>query len=157
MAIFGAGCFWGVQEAFSKLPGVVLTEVGYMGGNDKDYPNPTYEEVCSDKTGHVEVVRVVYDSDKINYKSLLDFFWKIHDPTQVNGQGNDIGSQYRSLIFYFDESQRRKVISSLHKEQKNYGEMIMTDILDGNEFTFHRAEAYHQNYFQHRKRGFLKT
>lgn len=140
-AIFGAGCFWGVEEAFRTTKGVVSTEVGYSGGS---YGKPTYEDVCSDRTGHAEVVKVKYDSSKISYKELLKVFWDIHDPTQVNRQGPDSGSQYRSVIFYFDESQKKEAEKSLKQEQKKYDKAVATKIEKAKEF--YRAEEYHQKY-----------
>lgn len=100
IATFGAGCFWGVQAKFQEVKGVVNTTVGYMGGQ---LENPSYEDVCSDKTGHTEVVQIEYDPDIVSYEELLNIFWDIHDPTQLNRQGPDIGSQYKSVIFYHDE------------------------------------------------------
>src|SRR4030042_7076730 len=99
-ATFGAGCFWGVESAFQKIKGVIKTTVGYMGGT---FENPTYEDVCTDKTGHVEVVQIEYNPLKITYEKLLDVFWDVHDPTQKNRQGQDIGTQYNSVIFYHNE------------------------------------------------------
>ena len=156
IAIFGAGCFWGVEEAFSKLYGVLITEAGYMGGDEKKYPSPTYEQVCSDRTGYAEVIRVTYDEDKLSYDSLLDLFWKIHNPTTKNRQGPDFGSQYRSLIFYFDKEQKRKAESSMKEEQKKYRVGIVTEILNGNEHTFFRAEDYHQKYNEKHKGSFCR-
>ena len=140
-AIFGAGCFWGVEEAFRTLNGVILTEVGYSGGS---YENPTYEDVCSDMTGHAEVVQIEYDPTAISYKELLKVFWRIHKPTQVDRQGPDFGSQYRSVIFYTTESQRKEARESLTKEQKSYDDLIATQIVPAE--LFWRAEDYHQQY-----------
>src|SRR3954471_20575514 len=109
IATFGAGCFWGVEADFRQVEGVVNTEVGYSGGTTE---NPTYHDVCTDQTGHAEVVRVEYDPDKVSYEELLDVFWKSHDPTTLNRQGPDIGTQYRSVIFYHDESQHKAAVAS---------------------------------------------
>ncbi len=148
-ATFGAGCFWGVEAAFSQVPGVVSTEVGYMGGTLK---NPRYEDVCTGKTGHAEVVQVTYDPEKVSYEHLLDVFWSVHDPTQLNRQGPDIGTNYRSVIFYHDADQGK----TARKSKENiavsgtfrFGK-IMTVIMPAPEF--YRAEEYHQHY--HKKHG----
>jgi peptide-methionine (S)-S-oxide reductase len=148
-ATFGAGCFWGVEAAFSKVPGVVATEVGYMGGSLK---NPTYKEVCSGKTGHAEVVQVTYDPEKVTYEHLLDVFWAVHDPTQLNRQGPDFGPNYRSVIFYHDPDQgklARKSKETLEVSGKFGFGRIMTAIQPAPEF--YRAEEYHQHY--HEKHG----
>src|SRR3989338_10617332 len=108
-AMFGAGCFWGVQAAFDNIKGVVKTEVGYMGGRMK---NPSYEQVCSGKTGHAEVVMVEFDPKKIPYEDVLDIFWACHDPTQLDAQGPDVGSQYRSVIFYHTPAQKRAALAA---------------------------------------------
>lgn len=143
VATFGAGCFWGIEEAFRKQKGVIETEVGYEGGN---FPNPTYEDVCSDKTGHAEVVRLGYDPAEISYKNLLDIFWKIHDPTTPNRQGPDEGSQYRSVIFYHTPEQ--KLLAEESKESVElsgrYANPIVTEIFPAKKFW--RAEEYHQKY-----------
>ena len=141
MGMFGAGCFWGVEEAFRKLPGVVATEVGYAGGNVKDV---NYQQVCSGETGHAEVVRLTFDPAKISYKKLIHVFWNIHDPTQLNRQGPDFGLQYRSAIFYFDSSQKKEAEKSLHDEQKKHDRKIATKIEKAKKFW--RAEEYHQKY-----------
>jgi peptide-methionine (S)-S-oxide reductase len=143
-AIFAAGCFWGVEQAFYKTKGVVETEVGYTGGDEK-YENPTYEQVCSDSTGHAEAVRVKFDPKVVSYKELLDVFWKIHNPTTLNRQGPDIGSQYRSAIFYLDEKQKKEAEKSREKLQKSINAKIVTEIVKASEF--YRAEEYHQKYF----------
>ncbi|PIN92929.1 peptide-methionine (S)-S-oxide reductase [Candidatus Pacearchaeota archaeon CG10_big_fil_rev_8_21_14_0_10_31_24] len=144
-AVFGAGCFWGVELEFSKIPGVISTEVGYMGGLEekKTY---SYGEVCTGETRHAEVVKVVFDSDKISYSNLIDVFWKIHNPTTFNRQGLDVGSQYRSVIFYFDESQKREAENSLKKEEKKIEKKIVTQIVPAGEF--YKAEEYHQKYLE---------
>ena len=143
-ATFGAGCFWGVEASFLKLKGVISTKVGYMGGAIK---NPTYEQVCSDKTGHVEVVQIEYNPNIISYQDLLDHFWKIHDPTQKNRQGPDIGTQYKSIVFYHNEEQKtiaEKSKKELNKKNK-FKNGIQTDIKEAE--SFYEAEEYHQKYF----------
>ena len=144
-ALFGLGCFWGAERKFWQLPGVWVTAVGYAGGHT---PNPTYEEVCSGRTGHNEVVLVVYDPRKVSYETLLKAFWESHDPTQGMRQGNDIGTQYRSGIYVFDEAQRRAAEASRATYEaalraKGYGP-ITTEIRDAPPFYF--AEDYHQQY-----------
>ncbi|MEK6909224.1 MAG: peptide-methionine (S)-S-oxide reductase MsrA [Nanoarchaeota archaeon] len=146
LAMFGAGCFWGVEESFRKLPGVVNTEVGYAGG-DKNVK--TYEEVCQGKSGHAEVVRITFDPKQITYNKLLEIFWEIHDPTHMNRQGPDVGYQYRSVIFYFDNNQKRQAQESLRKEQNKHSRAIATVIEEAS--TYINAEDYHQNYLM--KRG----
>jgi peptide methionine sulfoxide reductase msrA/msrB len=141
-AIFSAGCFWHVQEDFDKLEGVVKTTVGYAGGAVK---NPTYGQVCGGKTGHAESVLVEYDPKKITYPQLLEAFWRLHDPTQLNRQGPDSGEQYRSLIFYHGKSQKRQAEKSLKEEQKKHKAGIVTGILE--EKDFYPAEDYHQKYY----------
>ena len=145
---FGAGCFWGVQKEFNKIKGIVNTTVGYMGGNLK---NPTYEDVCTNKTGHVEVVHIEFDPKIVSYENLLDVFWNIHDPTQLNRQGPDTGTQYKSVIFYHNEKQKilaEKSKDKLHKSNK-FKKPIVTEIkpLD----IFYKAEEYHQNYLEKNK------
>lgn len=145
IATFAAGCFWDVDASFSKIAGVISTEVGYMGG---DLVNPTYEQVCSDKTGHAEVVRVVFDPKIITFEELLDTFWKIHDPTTLNRQGPDIGKQYRSAIFHHSMEQAREAERSktaLH-ESGQFNQPILTEITPAT--SFYKAEEYHQKYLQ---------
>jgi peptide methionine sulfoxide reductase msrA/msrB len=144
-ATFAAGCFWGVEDAFSRLDGVVSTTVGYTGGDAK---NPTYEDVCSDRTGHAESVLVEYDPEKITYKKLLETFWSIHDPTTPNRQGPDIGSQYRSVIFYYSKEQRDEALASKADLESSgeYKNPIITEIVPAGEF--YRAEEYHQGYLE---------
>ncbi len=144
-ATFGAGCFWGVEAAFMEVKGVVSTKVGYMGGN---LDNPSYEDVCTDKTGHVEVVQIEYDPSIIGYDKLLDLFWNVHDPTQKNRQGPDIGTQYKSVIFYHDENQYKKAIKSKKSLQESikYNKTIQTEIKPAQKFW--KAEEYHQKYFK---------
>jgi peptide-methionine (S)-S-oxide reductase len=142
-ATFGSGCFWHVEEIFRKTKGVISTSVGFMGGELK---NPNYKDVCSGKTGHAEVVNLEFDSKKVSYKELLDVFWKIHDPTQLNRQGPDIGSQYRSVIFYHNQNQKEEAIKSKKKRQKDHENKIVTEIEPASEFW--KAEEYHQKYLK---------
>lgn len=148
-AVFAAGCFWHVEHALSEIPGVVSTKAGYTGG---DVENPTYKMVCTDKTGHAEAVEVTYDPQLVTYEQLLDVFWKIHDPTQVNRQGPDVGTQYRSVIFYYNDAQRDAAVESKEKLEKSgkYSRPITTQIVPIDEF--YEAEEYHQQYFK--KHGF---
>ncbi len=145
-ATFGAGCFWGVEAAFRKLDGVSATAVGYEGGKTE---NPTYKEVCTDRTGHAEVVEVDYDPEKVKFDSLLDLFWANHDPTTLNYQGPDYGTQYRSAIFYHDEAQRTAAEESKARWQAKFKKPIVTEIVPAQ--TFYMAEEYHQQYLE--KRG----
>jgi peptide-methionine (S)-S-oxide reductase len=144
-ATFGAGCFWCIEACDSELQGVLEVYRGYAGGSIQ---NPTYEEVCSGNTGHAEVARVVFDDDKITFDELLELFWFVHDPTQLNRQGNDIGTQYRSVIFYHSEYQKERAeffISKLTEEQV-WQNPIVTEVIEIN--NFFRAENYHHNYFE---------
>jgi peptide-methionine (S)-S-oxide reductase len=146
-AVFAAGCFWGVEAAFRRVPGVVSTQVGYTGGHTQ---SPTYRQVCGDRTGHAEAVEITYDPGKVSYKELLDVFWSAHDPTQRNRQGPDVGSQYRSAVFYLDEDQAgaaRESKETLEKSGK-FGRPIVTEIVPATEF--YRAEEYHQRYYERR-------
>lgn len=149
-ATFAAGCFWGVEQAFSGLRGVTSTSVGYAGGN---FDNPTYEDVCSGATGHAEVVRVEYDPDRITYDELLDVFWDSHDPTQLNRQGFDVGTQYRSAIFYHDAEQEAAARSSKAAQRASGGHRgeVVTEISAAGPFW--RAEDYHQQYLAKRRGG----
>lgn len=142
-AMFGAGCFWGVEYNFSKLEGVNEVVSGYSGGKTS---NPTYEQVCSNSTEHAEVVMIDYDETVISYEDLLDSFWKKHDPTTLNRQGPDIGNQYRSAIFYYDEKQKELAQKSLDEFQKKLNKKIVTEITKAD--TFWKAEEYHQKYFE---------
>lgn len=147
-ATFGAGCFWGVEAEFRRTPGVVSTEVGYEGGH---LPNPTYKDVCSDSTGHAEVVKVEYDPGKVSYDTLLNIFWENHDPTTLNRQGPDLGSQYRSVIFFHSPEQETEALASKAKLDAS-GRLrrpIVTQIVPATEFW--KAEEYHQQYLE--KRG----
>lgn len=143
-ATFGAGCFWCVEAQFQLLDGVLLVESGYSGG---DIKNPSYKEVCTGRTGHAEVCRIVYDNTKISYDELLAAFWQSHDPTQLNRQGNDVGTQYRSVIFYHNEQQ--KMLAEKYKKELNdskaWDNPIVTEISPIK--NFYKAEDYHQNYF----------
>lgn len=147
-AMFGAGCFWGVEQKFRSTEGVVRTAVGYAGGS---VDNPTYKQVCSDTTGHAEVVLVEYDPRKVSYEELLEVFWTSHDPTQVNRQGPDFGSQYRSAIFVYDEAQMEAAQQSKAAlaDSGRFDRKIATEITPAK--TFWRAEEYHQQYLE--KRG----
>jgi peptide-methionine (S)-S-oxide reductase len=151
-ALFGLGCFWGAERVFWKTPGVYVTAVGYAGGLT---PNPTYQEVCSGRTGHNEVVLVVFDPKKISYAELLRRFWEAHDPTQGMRQGNDVGTQYRSGIYFFNDGQRRQAEASLAMYQDALGKSrskITTEIVPAPEFYF--AEDYHQQYLAKNPGGY---
>ena len=142
-AIFGAGCFWGVEAEFRKIEGVVEVASGYSGGHTKA---PSYGDVCSGATGHAEVVEVEYDPAKVSYEDLLEVFWKEHDPTTKDRQGLDFGSQYRSAIFYATPEQEAAAHASREKAQERYRKPIATEITPASEF--YRAEEYHQRYFE---------
>jgi peptide-methionine (S)-S-oxide reductase len=148
LATFGAGCFWGVEAAFRRVPGVIDAVVGYSGGRTA---KPTYRDVCSDDTGHAEVVQVTFDPEKVSYPQLLDVFWTVHDPTQVNRQGPDYGTQYRTAIFFHSPEQEaaaKKAKQELQASGK-FRAPIATEITPAG--TFWRAEEYHQRYLE--KRG----
>lgn len=142
-ATFGAGCFWGVEAAFREIPGVIEVASGYSGG---DRPEPTYEAVCSGDTGHAEVVEIEFDPDRVSYATLLDKFWEIHDPTTLNRQGPDVGTQYRSAIFFHDPEQEATAIASRDEAQSRTRRPIVTQIVPVSDFW--RAEDYHQRYFE---------
>ncbi len=144
-ATFGAGCFWGVEYAFKKVDGVVSTAVGYAGGTTD---NPTYEQVCSGRTGHAEVVQVEFDPAKVSYDQLLDVFWTVHNPTTLNRQGPDIGTQYRSAIFTHSPEQEATARDSMAKKSESgaFRDPIVTEITPFS--AFYRAEEYHQDYFE---------
>jgi peptide-methionine (S)-S-oxide reductase len=152
-AVFGLGCFWGAEKKFWQVPGVYSTQVGYAAGVT---PNPTYREVCTGMTGHNEVVRVIFDPAKVSYETLLRVFWENHDPTQGMRQGNDVGTQYRSGIYYFDEAQKRAAEQSRDAFQKALGSAgygtISTELLPAPEFYF--AEDYHQQYLAKNPDGY---
>ncbi len=147
-ATFAAGCFWHVEDLFDKIKGVKSTKVGYTGGKLAD---PTYEEVCTDKTGHAEAVEIEYDPNEISYEELLDIFWKNHNPTSLNRQGPDVGIQYRSSIFFHDDSQKQIAEKSKEKLDSSgqFSEKVVTEITPSPEF--YKAEEYHQKYFQKNK------
>jgi peptide-methionine (S)-S-oxide reductase len=147
-ATFAAGCFWGVEDAFRQVKGVTTTRVGYTGGTKDE---PTYKEVCSSRTGHAEAVEVTFDPEQVSYEKLLELFWSVHDPTQLNRQGPDVGTQYRSAIFVHDDEQRAAAELS-KKELEASGRFrrsVVTEIVDAP--VFWEAEDYHQQYFA--KRG----
>jgi len=145
VATFAGGCFWGVEKAFLKVPGIERTKVGYAGGTTED---PTYREVCSGRTGHAEAIEIIYNPEKADYNQLLEVFWAVHDPTQVNRQGNDVGTQYRSVIFYHDAEQEEKAKSSIKKleESEIFQKPIATELVPAEKFW--PAEDYHQKYLQ---------
>ena len=142
-ALLGAGCFWGIEEYFRNIEGANDTKVGYSGGN---FINPTYEDVCTDKTGHVEVVLIEFDENIISYSKILDHFWICHDPTQLNRQGYSIGTQYKSVIFFYSDEQKKLAEKSKNEFQKKLSTLIVTEIIKAKEFFI--AEDYHQNYIQ---------
>ena len=143
-ALFAAGCFWGVEFEFSNLKGVTGTLAGYSGGDDKKFPSPSYEMVCTGKTGHAETVQVKFDPKKLSYQDLVEFFFDLHDPTTVNRQGPDIGTQYRSAIFYTDTEQKKTAEKIRDKIQKKLGITLATQIAPAGKFWI--AEEYHQKY-----------
>lgn len=148
LATFGAGCFWGVEETFRQVTGVLSTAVGYEGGSLK---NPTYEDVCSDTTGHAEVVQVEYDPAQVSYEQLLDIFFTSHNPTTLNRQGPDIGTQYRSAVFFHDEEQKKaaEAVKEKWNASGKWDKPIVTSLEPAQ--TFYKAEEYHQQYLA--KRG----
>lgn len=145
-ALFGGGCFWGVEAAFRAIPGVLATSAGYSGGIT---PSPTYEQVCSGQTGHAEVVLVAFNPAVVSYEQLLEVFWLNHDPTTLNRQGPDVGAQYRSVIFYYSPEQKAAAEASRAEVQKLYPRPVVTQILPAG--PFYAAEDYHQQYLE--KRG----
>ena len=146
-ATFGGGCFWGVEEAFRQLPGVQSTTVGYSGGT---LANPTYQDVCSGRTGHAEVVQIQYDPAQVSYQELLDVFWRIHDPTTLDRQGPDVGRQYRSVIFFHTPQQQSAALAAIEAQQAGSKHMrpIVTEVLPAG--PFYKAEDYHQQYLKNR-------
>ena len=145
-ALLGAGCFWGIEEYFRKIEGIINTKVGYSGG---DLINPSYEDVCTNTTGHVEVVLIGFDKNIVSYSKILDHFWICHNPTQLNKQGYDVGTQYRSAIFYFSDEQKTIAEKSKNQFQKKLSSSIVTEITKAKEFFI--AEDYHQCYIQKKR------
>jgi peptide-methionine (S)-S-oxide reductase len=142
-ATFAAGCFWGVESAFRAIPGVTATRVGYTGGHTED---PRYYDVCSDTTGHAEAVDVEFDPERVSYEQLLDLFWRSHDPTQGNRQGPDVGSQYRSAVFFHSPEQEERALASRARLQTQLPNRITTEIVPAGEF--YEAESYHQQFLE---------
>ena len=154
-ATFAAGCFWHVEQIFSAVPGVLSTRVGYTGG---DFKNPTYQDVCAGSTGHAEAVEIEFDPSKVSFKELLRTFWEVHDPTQLNRQGSDFGTQYRSAIFYHSAEQKAAAIESqgaLQKTPRYLAKKIVTEIVPAKEFWL--AEEYHQKYLEKHGRASCRS
>jgi len=154
-ATFAAGCFWGVEAAFRRIKGVMETAVGYTGGTISD---PTYQKVCSGRTGHAEAVGIIFDPAVVSYRQLLDVFWSIHDPTQVNRQGPDVGTSYRSAIFYHSPEQHEQAEASkarLAASPEYKGKIIATEIVPAQQFW--KAEEYHQQFFEKSGRGYCAS
>ena len=143
-ACFGAGCFWGVQSAFDELKGVVSSEVGFMGGSVKLNTKEPYHLVCSGVTGYAEVVFIKFDKNLISYEELLNKFFELHDPTQLDRQGPDVGSQYRSVVFYYNKEQEKSTLNYIKNNQKNFKRKIVTQVIPASDF--YKAEEYHQKY-----------
>ncbi|MCZ6674634.1 MAG: peptide-methionine (S)-S-oxide reductase MsrA [Verrucomicrobia bacterium] len=143
MATLAGGCFWCVEAVLEQQEGVKSVVSGYAGGHDK---SPTYEQVCSGTSGHAEVVQVTFDPKVVSYESLLEIFWRAHDPTTMNRQGNDVGSQYRSAIYYHNEQQREAALKSLKEAQAQFKDKIVTEVVELD--TFYAAEKYHQDFYQ---------
>lgn len=152
LATFAAGCFWHVEEAFSKIPGVISTKVGYSGGK---LQNPRYEQVKTGETGHAESVQVTFDPEKVSYEKLLNVFWNEHDPTSLNKQGADIGTQYRAVIFYHNQKQKELAEKSKRRLQKNLEKPIVTEIVPAKKFW--PAEEYHQKYLFKNKNTYCEV
>ena len=145
-ATFAAGCFWQVEEELRKVPGVLSTQVGYTGGH---IPDPSYEDVCTGATGHAETLEVEFDPERVSYDHLLEIFWEIHDPTQRDRQGPDVGTQYRSAIFVHSQGQEAAARASRERAQARFSRPIVTEIVPASEF--YRAEEYHQRYIDKRR------
>lgn len=149
-ALLGGGCFWCIEAVYNRVNGVCSAISGYAGGARK---HPTYEQVCSGATGHAEVVEITYDPTVISYEEILDIFWSIHNPTTLNAQGADRGTQYRSVIYYYNEEQKAKALISIQKIQKEWDDSIVTELSSAPEF--YPAESYHQNYYsEHPTQGY---
>jgi methionine-S-sulfoxide reductase len=150
-AILAGGCFWGVQDLLRKIPGVIDSEAGYTGGN---LENPTYEDIKSEKTGHAESVRIIYEPKAVSYEALLDFFFRLHDPTTLNRQGNDVGSSYRSAIFYENEQQKEAAQKKIKEWDASgrWKKPIVTEVTKASKF--YRAEDYHQDYLVKKPAGY---
>ena len=142
VATFGGGCFWCMEAVFQRIPGVISVASGYAGGKTE---NPSYKQVCTGETGHAEVIQIQFDPHKLSYAKLLEFFWDAHDPTTLNKQGNDVGTQYRSIILYSNDAQKLAAEKSKVEMQKNFSKPIVTQIVPLTKF--YKAEAYHQNYY----------
>lgn len=151
VAVLGAGCFWGVEEILRKVPGVINTTVGYSGGTT---PDPTYRQVCTGSTGHAEVVKVEFDPEKLTYEELLDYFFRLHDPTTLNRQGNDMGTQYRSVIFYQDDEQKKVALKKKQEIDRSgkWQNPVVTEVTASR--PFYPAEEYHQDYLQKNPDGY---
>jgi peptide-methionine (S)-S-oxide reductase len=147
-ATFAAGCFWGVEQYFRQIPGVQDAAVGYTGGSK---PSPTYEDVCTDRTGHAEALEITFDPAKVSYEELLDHFWKMHDPTTLNRQGPDVGTQYRSAIFYHSPEQKAAAEASKQRVAAQFKRPVVTEVVPA--APFYRAEEYHQRYLEKRGLG----
>lgn len=145
-AIVGGGCFWCMEAVYETLEGVVDVESGYMGGT---VPNPSYEQVCSGHTGHAEVIRITFDSRILKYTDILDLFWEAHDPTTLNRQGADVGTQYRSAIFFIDETQKTTALESIQQAQTRFNNPIVTEVSPAS--AFYPAEDYHQDFYSQNK------
>ncbi len=143
LATLGGGCFWCLEAIYQLVKGIIQVESGYSGGITK---NPTYEEVCSGKTGHAEVVQIQFNPEKISYETILEIFWKIHDPTTLNRQGADVGTQYRSIILYHNEKQKEIAEQSKKEAQNLFSKPIVTEIVEYK--AFYKAEEYHQNFYK---------
>ncbi|MCK9371598.1 MAG: peptide-methionine (S)-S-oxide reductase MsrA [Sulfuricurvum sp.] len=149
-ALVGGGCFWCIEAVYNRVEGVDAAISGYAGGPRK---NPSYEQVCSGATGHAEVVEITYDTDVIGYDEILEIFWEIHNPTTLNAQGADKGTQYRSVIYYYNEEQKNAALCSIEKAQKIWEDPIVTELSPAPEF--YEAEGYHQNYYsEHPTQGY---